>query len=259
MPPDWQSRLEQWDRDPDSGPAVLTEAAHPRLGLYFERLYECVMTQLLGWELLGKNIQVAGQGRTLGELDFVFREPSSGRVEHHEIAVKFYLGCQPDLNAPPLWYGPNTSDRLDLKAARLLDHQARMAERPETILALEALGLPQPSRTRIFMPGYLFYPDGQTLPDPAGVPATHARGCWRYASRVYPREMLHWAHLRKPHWLGPWVQPEPPDPQAAQDRLAQVQATGTPRLFARLAQDTRTGCWGEVERVFVVPEHWPGV
>jgi len=257
LPADWWERLQQWDRSPDTGPAVLTEAAHPRLGLYFERLYECVMTQLLGWELLAKNLQIAGQGRTLGELDFVLRNPASGQVEHHEIAVKFYLGYRDNADSQPLWYGPNTSDRLDLKTARLLNHQVRMTERPETLAALEAAGLPQPSKARIFMPGYLFYPDDRTLPAPAGVPGDHARGAWRYASQVKPDEVQCWAHLRKPHWLGPWVQSQTPDPEAAQARLAQVQARGTPRLFARLGPQSGGGDWVEEERFFVVPDPWP--
>jgi hypothetical protein len=42
--------LDHWEAEPESGPAFLTAPAARRLGQYFEQLYECLMTELLGWE-----------------------------------------------------------------------------------------------------------------------------------------------------------------------------------------------------------------
>ena len=69
LPDDTEERLKAWDRAPQHGPEVLTEEPARRLGHYFERLYECLMRDLLGWEILLKNQPVRNNGITLGELD----------------------------------------------------------------------------------------------------------------------------------------------------------------------------------------------
>lgn len=258
LPDDWQARLAHWSADPAARPQCLAEPANPRLGYYFERLYECVLTQLLGWELVTRNLQVreAG-GRTLGELDFVVRNPGTGAVEHHEIAVKFYLGY-PQNQAGTRWYGPNSHDRLDLKVGRLLDHQSRSGERAETRALLAELGVREPVVPRVFMPGYLFYPAGQVVRLPDFVPANHLRGHWLYHHQTRTLDTRHWVPLHKPHWLGPWHQAEEPDGGVARLALADVQERNRPRLFAALAQSPDTGLWQETARTFVVPSAWPG-
>ena len=48
LPPDIRDVLVQWDACPERGPGLLGAIPNPRLGLYFESLYECLMTKLLG-------------------------------------------------------------------------------------------------------------------------------------------------------------------------------------------------------------------
>lgn len=256
LPPDTPTILRHWDRKPEDGPALLKEVPHPRLGLYFENLYACLLEDLMGWDILARNLQIKGLERTLGELDFVVRNPHTGTTEHHEIAVKFYLGYPSPKR--PLWYGPNARDRLDLKTRRLREHQGRMTHRPETAAALRTLGIKQQPVSRLYMPGYLFYPQGLDMTAPEQAPAHHLRGTWLYWAEAKNRNTEHWVPLHKPHWLGPWVQTEAPDPRTIQDSLDTVDSTGTPRLFARLTFDPAKGFWVEAERTFVVPEHWPG-
>jgi len=270
LPGDLEGRLGAWDKAPEAGPAVLTEKPAQRLGKYFENLYHCLLGDLLGWEILLSNQPVRGNGITLGELDFIVRNPVDQAVEHHEIAVKFYLGCtaaQPgNTRTAPLWYGPNAHDRLDLKSQRLISHQSRLTERPETRNLLDALNLPVPVRTGVFMPGYLFYPVSQQLPSPKGVAPNHLRGEWlgiddfdRMNRSGTLAETLRgqWVPLVKPHWLGAWRQDAPPDSRDAEQALEMVRATGAPRLFAVLEYDSEQGFWREHNRVFVVPASWP--
>ncbi|GGY58880.1 DUF1853 family protein [Marinobacter zhanjiangensis] len=257
LPEDWRSRLAGWEAKPDTRPASLTEPANPRLGYYFERLYECVVTQLMGWTLLAKNLQVRdAAGRTLGELDFVLRNPRTGAVEHHEIAVKFYLGYG-GKGCNTLWYGPNSHDRLDVKAHRLLDHQSRQGERPETRALLAELGIDGPVVPRVFMPGYLFYPAAQKVDLPDFVPRDHLRGHWLYHQDTLSVDTRHWVPLHKPHWMGPWSQAERPDEAVSAEALASVEEQYRPRLFAALAQAPGSGLWQETARTFVVPSRWP--
>lgn len=258
MPATAPIALKQWDQHPGQRPVALTDPPHPRLGLYFERLYECVLTDLLGWELLAKNVQVRdGAGRTIGELDFLVRNGDTGQVEHHEIAVKFYLGYTSTGLDDTLWYGPNSRDRLDLKSSALLQRQSRLAERPETRAILNEWGVNEPIVPRIFMPGYLFYPDEPSVAVPASVPTDHLRGRWLYLEQTRLMDTSSWVPLVKPQWLGPWEQPQRPDPAVATEALAALARTGRPGLFARLAEDPVSGRWQEYERLFTVPAHWP--
>lgn len=249
--------LHGWERMPHSAPAGLLEPAQPRLGYYFERLYACLLTDILGWEVLARNLPIRNSERTLGELDFVVRNPQTQAVEHHEIAIKFYLGY-PGEGMTTRWYGPNAVDRLDLKTARMLDHQCQRAQLAESAAALDALGIGVPVESRLFMPGYLFHPMHSQLTEPAGVPSDHQRGRWTYLETARRMDTCCWVHLRKPHWLGPWVQSVPPDPAVTQAALDQIAATDTPRLFANMQREASTGLWKEAERLFVVPASWPG-
>ncbi|MCL7943983.1 DUF1853 family protein [Marinobacter sp. ATCH36] len=256
LPADAEERLRAWDNEPRLGPAVLTEQPARRLGHYFERLYQCLMEDLLGWEILLKNQPVRSNGITLGELDFVVRNPVDNAVEHHEIAVKFYLGYRETAQQTALWYGPNSRDRLDIKTQRLISHQSQLTGRSEARSLLKSSGIETPARPRVFMPGYLFYPSGEPMPPPADVPPDHLRGEWLRIDEA--SHTSRWIPLIKPHWLGPWRQRQPPDPQQAEEALEVVRSAGIPRLFAVLEQSPDDGFWQESSRLFVVPETWPG-
>lgn len=253
------STLAQWDRYPERGPAVLTETPHYRLGLYFEQLYECLMTDILAWTVVARNLPIRANGITLGELDFVVHNPHSGHNEHHEVAVKFYLGYMARDSTDIRWYGPNARDRLDLKSERMLRMQSQRCQLPETHTALSAAGISIPSINRIFMPGYLFYPFDNELPSPATADAGHLRGRWLYLQQARKLGNLdECVILRKPHWLGPWLQSVAPDQEAVHRAFAEIEESDTPRLFASLTYDSKTAAWRETERFFVVPASWPG-
>jgi len=234
--------------------SALESASQRRLGLYVEELYACLMTEVLGWELLGRNIQISDGGRTLGELDFLLRNPLSGEVEHHEIAVKFYLGTHME---GPCWLGPNSRDRLDLKVARLLEHQVRMAQHPATHALLAEMGLPQPVRSRFLLPGYLFYPDGVPMPPPPDAANRHLHGNWMRARQINEAVLQHCVVLHKPDWLGSWRQERKPNGTAAMEQAVRIANGAAPELFAQL--EWQEGHWVERRRFFLVPDHWPSL
>lgn len=252
----WE-KLQRWDKRPDTGPAVLSASPPRRLGSYFEALYECMLKDLLGWQVLGRNVVVSSQARTLGELDFIVRNTSTNEVEHHEIAIKFYLGFRQAEDGVTSWYGPNARDRLDLKTARLTQHQSRLAQLPEAGLRLQELGVSVLPKPRIFMPGYLFYPVNESLAPPQSVERGHARGKWRYIDDLAGVDTSCWVPLYKPHWLGPWQQNEPPNASQFEHALERIAKNGGPGLFAVLAKDAGDGLWRERDRVFVVSRQWP--
>jgi len=179
----------------------------------------------------------------------------TGNLEHHEIAIKYYLGVNHSTGITK-WYGPNAKDRLDLKTDRILSHQSTMAQRPETQALLAGLGISEPITPRVFMPGYLFYPD-TNVQVPDDVPSGHLRGRWCYASTLANANLTGWIPLKKPHWIGPWRLPEQPGATAARHAVDFVETRGVPALFAHMAWQPGLGCWVEQERCFVVPPGWP--
>jgi uncharacterized protein len=237
LPDNYLEVLRAWDTNPSARPEVLCATPHHRLGYYVESLYACLITELLGWNILARNLPVRAGGTTLGELDFLLHNPHTDAVEHHEIAIKFYLGYPGSADQSPGWYGPNPQDRLDIKTARI---QA-------------------PAISRVFMPGYLFYPHKPapeiTLPN--SCPDHHLRGQWMYWENVTDIDTRTWVPLIKPHWLGPWVQPHAPDDIPLTQAFTDIKDTQMPRLFAIVQHDQISGLWKEVDRVFVVPAHWP--
>lgn len=256
LPPGWQEILQQWDRHPETAPPRLLAPPKRRLGHYFEELYEVFLAELLGWEILLRNLQIQPAGRTLGELDFVVRNPRTGRTEHHEIAIKFYLGVS-DKVTGSRWFGPNARDRLDRKSLHLTEHQSRRAQLPEALEVLSQQGIAGPLEARIFMPGYLFYPLNTPLPAPPGTPPDHLRGWWVYADEAVAMDTSTWVQLNKPHWIGPWHQQAAPTATDASLRVRQVEQDRIPRLFADLEYDSPGHHWRERRRLFVVPRSWP--
>lgn len=258
--------LKSWDNNPGIRPEILDATPHYRLGHYVEALYACLMQDLLGWTILAKNLPIRDNGITLGELDFVVFNPLLHQVEHHEIAIKFYLGYPGCPERPTGWYGPNPHDRLDIKTARLLEQQSQRIHLPATKDVLTQLGIAVPETSRVFMPGYLFYPQRPnsnvagvitSLSAPANVPGNHLRGEWLYLRDVVEADTRAWVPLHKPDWLGPWAQEETPDAIDTEQTLSAIGNTGTPRLFASLERDSCRDVWVETGRVFVVPDHWP--
>ncbi len=255
LPEDWRCRLGFWDQNPDRTPALLqSEVAPRRLGAYFEVLYHVMIEDLLGWKVEAQNQQIIADKRTLGELDFLVRNRATGSLEHHEIAVKFYLGYPSLGDEPVLWYGPNSRDRLDLKTRRLLEHQSVMALTEEGAALLKRLGLDEPIAPKVFMPGYLFQPQNQHLPLPKQVDDGLPTGLWQHYSQFEFSDEF-WVPLIKPDWLGPYLQTQKPDLAVAAQWLDQSKARNQPCLLARLVE-TDFG-WSEVERCFLVPDSWP--
>ncbi|MBW4936088.1 DUF1853 family protein [Marinobacter sp. F4206] len=253
---DYMENLRAWDRTPEAAPALLGQPPQRRLGFYFERLYQVLLSDLLGWNILLKNAQIQSNGHTLGELDFIVHNTTDDRIEHHEVAIKYYLGV-PGSDGEALWYGPNAKDRLDIKSDRLINHQSQRTHQPETLELLSSHGITGPLTARIFMPGYLFYPLCRDVAPPAMTPPNHLRGWWAYAHELTQTDTSTWVQLRKPHWVGPWYQPEAPAAEESTQALARINEDRIPRLFSELRHEPSAETWLERRRIFVVPSSWP--
>ncbi|MFP6764292.1 MAG: DUF1853 family protein [Planctomycetaceae bacterium] len=236
-----------------------------RVGRYFEQLVLFYLQRIRRVDMVASGLQIHEQGRTIGELDFVFRD-ESGQLQHWETAVKFYL-CFPGSAEPGQnLIGPDPRDNFSSKFNRLFNHQLPLSEKRFSEIAAR----------HAFVKGQIFYhPELSPPPSPCSqLCANHLRGVWLFCHE------LNWLHrltemhgdvtaqvMEKPYWLSPRFVPDSPEPCPSQPPLTvrgiqdtlhrHFQKSSRPRLISLLARNT--GQWYEVERVFVVSESWPNV
>lgn len=189
-------------------PATLPAPPDPhrfRLGYHFEALVSAWAGHAPGVNTIARNVQVFAGKRTLGEFDLLLKR--DGRTEHWELAVKFFLAAG-DPADPSRWFGPNTSDRFDLKFNRMRDHQLTLSDRAEAAPTLSQLGADAPAvaamvKGRLFHPFERFAAASWTYPD--SVNPNHCRGWWIDAAQV--DELNHlgqtFVWLPKSLWLAP--------------------------------------------------------
>ncbi|OTG83820.1 DUF1853 family protein [Acinetobacter sp. ANC 4648] len=111
----YQTRLLELDQNPQVLLDFLARLKSTRLGLRFEHLiwFWLCDEKYHHYRLLGHSIQIIAGKNTLGELDFLLFNKQSQKIEHWEVALKFYL-AEADLSLKH-WYGLNRSDTLSRK------------------------------------------------------------------------------------------------------------------------------------------------
>lgn len=222
---------------------------HGRLGRYFEEMLAG------GWMMdprvkrLISSIQIANNGITEGELDFVMLTDAGW--QHVEVAVKFYFGTQASAD-PMTWAGPNQIDKLGLKLNRLNNKQLILSETAKQHLQTLDIEV-QCSSALIF--GILFYhPDIQT-PSPVGVSDGHQRGWWVHLGEcdripAQHTEQLSWSILPRQQWLHGLC-----DEQCGwQDLPEKLEAAFASHPLPRMVVGYQDGV--PVTRGFIAPDGW---
>lgn len=226
-----------------------------RVGLYFETLVKFWLTSILKLEIVEYQRQIFHEGRTVGEIDFVYRRADGG-LTHLETSVKFYLYAPVEEVNGIHFIGPNSADTFERKLNRLFEHQLLIGER----------NFPDIDRKEAFVKGRLFYRPDSNPPEilPERLSSDHCRGKW-----IYARE-LDWLSqydsstrflvLKKPCWLST-VALQHPVPEmmthAEFNSFASnhFQKSIRPLLASVLVQDGSAIC--EIERFFIVADEWP--
>jgi hypothetical protein len=228
---------------------------HFRLGGYFEELLIWWLKQSHGVNLIEANLAVRTRKRTIGEFDLLV--DNGGDMEHWEVAVKFYLG-KGDLRQADHWFGPNTADRLDVKLARLTQHQLRLSSHPVARRLLQDKGIAL-ARSRCIMKGRLYYPwdlfAGNDFDHLSKVSPNHEKGWW--VSRTdflkwHAPQSYRWVFLPKQHWLSTIIPNDRIPEMDFRETRDFVTQPGQPQAIQLAAMiDGR-----EVSRGFVVDERW---
>ena len=231
-------------------PDLVTQTLGPcrNLGVYFERLWLMAIDSHPDYALLAHDWQIQGEGRTLGALDILVRDLSSGTLEHWELCVKFYLGhstgsgCE---TAMSQWLGINARDSLDRKFHKLFDGQLPLSDKEAVQAELEHRRWGKIDRKRSIFKGRLFYPHDRPLQAPPEVAANHLRGHWtRLAQqrRLPEWQQADWRPLPRLDWL-------------ADHPLASLPALSLPVTepgrLCRLAPE------GQHEHWALVDDQWP--
>ncbi len=236
-----------------------------RLGLYFETLWKFFLMHDSELEWVGHNIPIRNDKRTLGELDIVYRNKSSGAFTHLELAVKFYLNRQTSCLSTQLsdFLGPKGKDRLDKKIERLVGHQSPLSGTSEGKQALAALGVHEVQR-KIAVKGWLFYHESlrPSLENRAPLSNPHPKGRWNYFSAfgetVHRHE--HWVVLEKRNWLSPATIFDAEHALLTADQLVSFlgETFKTDQRPLMVCAMRPTGAIIlETERYFITPDDWP--
>lgn len=254
---DWLLKL---DREPNALLAHLSRRHSTRLGLYFESLWQFFLQQDSAVELLAHNLPVRDGNQTVGEFDCIYYCHQRERPVHLELAVKFYLHCSGASVAaekPGAWLGPNAHDRLDLKLARLLEHQIQLSRHPSGVAALAALGVSEPL-LEVELKGRLYRHIDTTPLSPPGFNDSNRLHEWSRIDTLpamAAKTDARYRPLQREQWLAPIAAAE--EGLLGRDELC---ASYTAQSLARPTQFAVTNLAGvEQKRLFLVPEGWPGL
>lgn len=251
--------LMELDRDPQPLRERLANKPDWKVGLRFETLVGYWLEQCSDYLLLGQNVQVRHERQTLGAFDFVVRS-ACGRLEHWELAIKYYLQRDPS-NAWSAWVGPNAKDRLDLKLNRMAEHQLPLSQTAAGRQALQQLAGADDVVRRAWVKGMFFRPWRGEGHRPEGAACDEPRGRWLHRSQLpaFAREVgaSRWLRRDKPRWLAPARVADGCSLETAAwlDAMAEAELA-RPIMASRLVPDSDSA-WVEVERLFVVPDSWP--
>ena len=244
--PDWLPSLTELLETP-----VPTAARSARLGLVFEHLWHHWLAHT-DWRWQA-NLQIMDAKRTLGEMDLLL-QPKQPTVLHLELALKFYAGHDRD------WIGPNRRDYLADKLHHTQTRQLALSANEQARQQLKEHGWGNSiSDALAVLRGCLFHPAHPNIEAqlPAGISPQHWRGRWCHYSHL--RTCLphaRWYLLSKDEWISPVLS----QLSIANSELYTLldlhfRYLSTPVCLARV--ESGPYGWGEIERWFVMPDHWP--
>jgi len=222
-----------------------------KVGRYFEHLLALMLRKSPDHHLHDQSVQIIRDGRTLGEIDFVYSD-RTGVLTHCEVAIKYYLYYPHNNSTGSHFIGPNPQDTFENKVSRLISHQLPLSQTYYT----------KAKRRETFVKGVIFYPYGLELPTakPQYLSRDHLRGTWLYARDVTKlADYTNAAYIIccKPNWLAPSIDLNAfLSPRGIVEWTCKhFKQTPQPLMISRLHD--RQGRWVEQDRLFVVSDQWP--
>ncbi|QXD25115.1 DUF1853 family protein [Opitutia bacterium ISCC 51] len=215
-----------------------------KLGHLCEDAFALLIAASTKYELLEQNLQLQKDVHTtVGELDFLLREKSSGQLIHLELATKFYLSVETedDLKLP----GPDPRDNFFKKLEHLRSHQLVLSTKFRS--ALPEVYRKEPIQSQQLMYGCLFdHVTSQQAASASFINPLCRRGRWLGIDECEAHFSPQTQFQRIPKSLWP-ASPseladedlEPWTPQCAVDRCVMVRIIHEPIPY------------------FITPSNWP--
>ena len=222
-----------------------------KVGVYFEALVARMLWHSRDHRLHDQSVQIIREGRTLGELDFIY-DDRTGVVTHCEVAIKYYLYYPQDNSTGSHFIGPNPKDTFENKVSRLISHQIPLSQKY----------YPAAKQRESFVKGIIFYPYDLESPtvNPNHLAQDHFRGTWLYERDV--SKLADYTHdvysiCKKPNWLSPTLDETAMlSPKRFPDWVTRYFRNKRQPLMVSRLHDKR-GQWVEQDRLFIVPNQWP--
>lgn len=251
----YQDHINSLEHDPT--PLInylLKNIRSTRLGIYFEVLWCYWFETNQQYQLLHKNLQVFKNKQTIGEYDFIVLNNTTQKTEHWEVAVKFYLKKQINDNTY-YWFGPNKTDRWDIKTKKLINTQIELSSKPLAQEQLRSLDIKIDTK-KIILKGRLFHPfiqnkriNFEILRINDKISIKHENASWYFLSDFLQKEIFsdyQWCHLNKLNWLS--TSSHLNNYSLIAHNTIEIESN--PICLAGLMNDV------EVVRLFIVPDDW---
>ena len=191
--------LERLDARPSEVDPYFEALGRIPMGRYFEHLIYFILERDDRYEILLKNHQVMEEKKTIGELDVVVRDTKTGKIDHWEIALKFYLQRLDNADHVSM-VGPNLNDNLQLKMDKLTQHQLPLSKNPSFAPFFDS----QHIDSKLFIKGQFFYHLNLSNKPPLHANPQHEKGWWCTLDELKPllKPELKWTTVDKPQWIG---------------------------------------------------------
>ena len=155
---------------------------HPRnsvLGKRMESFFEVAIKHSERYELIGSNIQIIENKRTLGELDFLLFDRKTEIPLHVELVYKLYVYDDSFSEETERWIVPNRRDSFSEKLHKLKQKQFPLLYRSETKFFLEKQGLKaEDIEQQLCFKAQLFSPEVSTSEKQSLINSECFRGIW---------------------------------------------------------------------------------
>lgn len=190
----YQERLIELDQNPAPLLQFLAQLKSTRLGLRFEMLIwfwlqDNPEQRYHPYEVIGHSLQQIEGAKTLGELDFLLLNHQTQRIEHWEVALKYYL-AEGDYTLPH-WYGLNRDDTFLKKLRHFTERQFQF----EHVSSLDI------QQKFAILKGQLFLPNVTAVTIPAWIQTARRLGKWGH---TIPQQPMY--RLTRHEWICPNTQ-----------------------------------------------------
>lgn len=254
--------LEKLDESPAELENFVNRTGRQLLGKRFESFVEYWLTHSERFEILLSNEQIKDGLRTIGEVDFVFKNHDTDEVWHVEVACKYYLASQ-NSSLWPNWKGINAQDSLEQKMTKF-ERQLQIfsTENGKEILQRHRIKVPS---SFLYMKGYFFYywKNLASSKSPKLSAKNHCTGVYLKKREMgsFFKTNNEWVILKKHSWFSPYVEIETEvflDERHVKDKVEELLKT-----YKRGVMLARIGRFSQLKeedlRVVVVPDDWPNV